>query len=40
MLGGHRFYLGRTGTAAIMLVLSLLGWVTFFIPGSSWGSGA
>lgn len=32
MLGGHRFYLGRTGTAAIMLVLSLLGWVTFFIP--------
>lgn len=27
-VGGHRFYLGRTGSAVGQLVLSLLGWVT------------
>ena len=28
-LGGHRFYLGETGTAITMLILFILGWVTF-----------
>lgn len=32
ILGGHRFYLGRNGSACVMLVLWLIGWVTFFIP--------
>ena len=32
MLGGHRFYLGRNGSACVMLVFWLIGWVTFFIP--------
>ncbi|TMV06375.1 TM2 domain-containing protein [Ruegeria sediminis] len=27
-LGGHRFYLGRTGSAVTMLILSILGWAT------------
>lgn len=27
-LGGHRFYLGRSGTGALMLVLTILGAVT------------
>lgn len=26
--GAHRFYLGKTGTAATMLVLFVLGWLT------------
>ena len=29
--GAHRFYLGRAGSAAIMLVLFILGWVTLAI---------
>ena len=29
--GAHRFYLGRTGTSAVQLVLWLLGWATLFI---------
>ncbi len=32
ILGGHRFYLGRNGSACVMLVLWLIGWVTFLIP--------
>ena len=27
-LGGHRFYLGKTGTAIFQLVLFVLGWAT------------
>ncbi|ODP36913.1 TM2 domain-containing protein [Sphingomonas turrisvirgatae] len=26
--GGHRFYLGKTGTAITQLILTTLGWVT------------
>ena len=29
--GAHRFYLGRSGSAAAPLVLWLLGWVSFFL---------
>ncbi|MCP3730100.1 TM2 domain-containing protein [Sphingomonas sp. MG17] len=33
-LGGHRFYLGRTGTAVAQLLLSIVGWLTLvFIVG-------
>lgn len=28
-LGVHRFYLGRSGSGAAMLVLTILGWLTF-----------
>lgn len=42
--GGHRFYLGRNGSAAVMLILGILGWLTiwivvgliFFIPLGIW----
>lgn len=33
-LGGfaaHRFYLGKTGSAVAMLLLSLVGWLTLFV---------
>ena len=30
-LGGHRFYLGRTGSAVGQLVLFLLGWATIIV---------
>lgn len=30
-LGGHRFYLGRTGTALMMLGFSLIGWAATWI---------
>ena len=29
--GAHRFYIGKTGTAVIMLVLGILGWATVWI---------
>ena len=33
-LGIHRFYLGKTGSAVAMLVLTILGWITsLFIIG-------
>lgn len=33
-LGGHRFYLGRTGTAVTQLILFVFGWLTLmFILG-------
>lgn len=30
-IGVHRFYLGETTTGVIMLVLNILGWLTFII---------
>jgi len=43
-LGIHRFYLGKTGTAVVMLILGVLGWATvwfgigliFLIPVGIW----
>ncbi|MGV9009311.1 NINE protein [Brevundimonas sp.] len=32
-LGGHRFYLGHTGSAVAQLLLSLLGWVLVLAAG-------
>jgi TM2 domain-containing membrane protein YozV len=32
-LGGHRFYLGRTGSAVTQLILSVLGWILIFAGG-------
>ena len=29
--GAHRFYVGKTGTAVVMLVLGILGWATVWI---------
>jgi len=29
--GGHRFYLGKTGSAVLMLILFILGWVTLVV---------
>lgn len=29
--GGHRFYLGRIGTGATMLILSIVGWATIAV---------
>lgn len=31
--GGHRFYLGETGTAVAQLILSILGWPLVFAAG-------
>lgn len=31
MLGGHRFYLGRTGSAVTQLLMFIIGWVTAII---------
>jgi TM2 domain-containing membrane protein YozV len=30
-LGGHRFYLGQTGTAIAQLILFIVGWITVII---------
>ncbi len=30
-LGGHRFYLGRTGSAVAQLLLSIFGWLTVVV---------
>ena len=32
--GGHRFYLGRTGTAVTQLLLSVIGWPLVFAMGA------
>ena len=33
-LGVHRFYLGKIGTAIVMLILGLVGWSTVWIYGA------
>ncbi len=34
MFGAHRFYLGKIGTAVTMLLLTIVGWTTFwFVVG-------
>ena len=33
IFGIHRLYLGKTGSGAAMLILAILGWVTFWIYG-------
>ncbi|MFD2738841.1 TM2 domain-containing protein [Sulfitobacter aestuarii] len=30
-IGGHRFYLGKIGSGVAMLILTILGWLTFTI---------
>src|SRR5690606_29878364 len=32
-IGGHRFYMGRTGSAVAQLLLSVIGWVTILAAG-------
>lgn len=35
--GAHRFYLGRIGSAVVLLLLTIfIGWCTFFIPTFIW----
>jgi len=29
--GAHRFYIGKTGTAVVMLILGIVGWSTIWI---------
>jgi TM2 domain-containing membrane protein YozV len=31
MLGGHRFYLGKIGTAIVQLLMSVIGWLTVVV---------
>jgi TM2 domain-containing membrane protein YozV len=31
--GAHRFYVGKTGSAAAMLILGIVGWATIWIFG-------
>ncbi|MDX1781756.1 MAG: TM2 domain-containing protein [Thalassovita sp.] len=35
IFGGHRFYLGKIGSALIMLATSTLGWVTLALAGKA-----
>ena len=35
IFGAHRFYLGKTGTAIVMLILGIVGWATTWV----WGLG-
>ncbi len=32
-VGGHRFYMGRTGSAVFQLILTVLGWMTIWLMG-------
>ena len=33
IFGAHRFYVGKTGTAVVMLLLGIVGWATIWIFG-------
>ncbi len=33
VFGAHRFYLGKIGTAVVMLILSIIGWSTVWVFG-------
>ena len=33
IFGAHRFYIGKTGTAVVMILLGVVGWATVWVFG-------